>query len=964
MFRTIVNKKHKKKNYQFTPTHIKGQRQQKKSMVFRKNKLTKTFIKSLRIEVTRGNVPNLPSPIKTFLKNSGRMLNENSGRLIKITKANIKANTLQDGLEHPEIQNFEDGVMPGEVYPFLAERPGQYLILSGAEGEVRFHVPTERIAAWWASNRWRMMEDSERPLFKNGATLYRAQGVEGKKIKQSFRDGYEHCFYEPIIKMVKEKLKKYPKLKKGKNSKNHINKRSELNKILKYCEKHRNDGGVHQDMLQEIAIAINARIVIDFPFTGDKIDVKPNVNYNHSFKFNNISFNHLHACDNLRMDGKPEYVENIELTDDILYWKENKTGDILKAWRKDGAVLTSSEQSGNYYEFVKENSQYSLRSQTPISEFIEASCVYNNSMNLHTEKEIDLDKIYQMDEKKCYLQSKNTPFYNGLGIILTTFEVREFTLEEVKQNAGFYQLREVEYTRQFPDHIFEAEGRVMYSAEILYLASLNIKFRIVAGAYGEQGDTIDDIDLHKYFDDEDKSYRKAVGRFNCVPKHDTFKMKSTEGDYYKHLVYLANRCDDKERTRVFCTKEGVYDIVTPAKPKCHYSTITSMILSYARIRMIEFVRTSMNWSNVLRINTDGVYLRNNLPKETDTMRYKPIELKSNETFFAAGTYLVFHNPYYQNATSKNKKQINYYKGAGGSGKTETLCTDKTNVALCVFSPTWKLVKHIKDKYPVNCSTWAKLKEETQKGQSLKRVIKNYNVWAFDEVSMMSNEFKNYIIDLAKKHNKKIIFMGDVGYQLPCFGEGETPFTNDGIEHTVPFTHNYRFYPGDDIRRIAKHLRQMMRDKYLFKSQLKWTLKQDNIKIQKYEDIKPTVNDMIITSTKKNINGFNTKYKNGIPELIGWNEGKTEYDNYNKYKKKWYIKANSSKYKNQEIVIQNTKPDTQCVEQYAFTIHSVQGETISPPNRLYIDVRRMWAREHLYTAISRARSLKQIIFIVD
>ena len=85
---------------------------------------------------------------------------------------------------------------------------------------------------------------------------------------------------------------------------------------------------------------------------------------------------------------------------------------------------------------------------------------------------------------------------------------------------------------------------------------------------------------------------------------------------------------------------------------------------------------------------------------------------------------------------------------------------------------------------------------------------------------------------------------------------------------------------------------------------------------------------------------------------------------NKYKKKWSIKTNSSKYKNTEIVIQNTKPDTECVEQYAFTIHSVQGETISPPNRLYIDVRRMWANEHLYTAISRSRSLKQIIFIVD
>ena len=45
-------------------------------------------------------------------------------------------------------------------------------------------------------------------------------------------------------------------------------------------------------------------------------------------------------------------------------------------------------------------------------------------MNLHKEKKIDLNKLYQIDETKCYLQHKNTPYYNGLGVVLTDLQYR------------------------------------------------------------------------------------------------------------------------------------------------------------------------------------------------------------------------------------------------------------------------------------------------------------------------------------------------------------------------------------------------------------------------------------------------------------------------------------------------------------------------------------------------------------
>jgi len=945
----------KKTNNNILQFQISQNRTIKSVNVFSKKTLSKTFRSSLRKEVLRGNIPILHDRVKAQLNKEGKMLNEITGRLVKQNKRNAKKQYTQN--LYPPLATWEGEVTPETIYDVIKFYKGKYLILSDGTKQIRLFVPTTGLPNWWSGTRWRFMIDSETLVFQNGVSLYLAGDVEGSKIKQSFRDGYEHCLYVPIINKVIKMISKIPKKPRGENVKKNINRRSELNRILKYCMKRKNDGGVHQDKLQEIADAVKIRIVIQFPFTGDTIDVRPDGGYRHVFKFNNVSFNHLELADNLALSAT-EYVDEIKLTDEIFYWKESPQGGITKAWKKDGSVLATS-QGDTYHEFIKHHKQYSIKSQTPISEFIEKSCVYNNSMNLHNEKEIDLTKIYQLDETKCYLQHKTTPFYNGLGIILTTYEERPFTIEEVEKNAGFYLLSNVSYPNKFPRNIFNAEGRIMYSAEVLYLHSIGCWFEIVAGAYGEQGRNIDEIDLHEYFDDENKSYRIAIGRFNCVPKYDTFKMKAIETKFYEHLIHLSRKHQERENTRVFRCKKGVYDIVCPAKPKKHYSTITSIVLSYARIRMMKFIDDNLDVKDILRINCDGVYLRNNMCKETETMIYKKIELKDSSTFFVGGKYLHYDETYaHKDIVCENKKQINLYKGPGGTGKTHFVGNDKSTISLCVFSPTWKLAKYISDAYPVTCLTWAKLQSETQGGETLKQMIENYNVWAFDEVSMMSNEFKNYLIQLAKKHNKKIIFMGDVGFQLPCFGEGETPFTTERIEHIKEFIESYRFNKDDPIRPIAKHLRRMIVDDMSSRKQLEWLRSQENITIQKYDNIRPNVNDLIITSTKKNIVQFNKRYKKGIPAIF-----KCPLGEFVNYKKKWCIKTNSPKYKNTQIVINNKKPNTKCVEQYAYTIHSAQGETISPPNDLYIDCRRMWAIEHLYTAISRARSLKQIILII-
>ena len=43
-------------------------------------------------------------------------------------------------------------------------------------------------------------------------------------------------------------------------------------------------------------------------------------------------------------------------------------------------------------------------------------------------------------------------------------------------------------------------------------------------------------------------------------------------------------------------------------------------------------------------------------------------------------------------------------------------------------------------------------------------------------------------------------------------------------------------------------------------------------------------------------------------------------------KKYLIKGNTREFSNGEIIISDIKPDIKCIEKYAYTTHSIQGET--------------------------------------
>ena len=112
----------------------------------------------------------------------------------------------------------------------------------------------------------------------------------------------------------------------------------------------------------------------------------------------------------------------------------------------------------------------------------------------------------------------------------------------------------------------------------------------------------------------------------------------------------------------------------------------------------------------------------------------------------------------------------------------------------------------------------------------------------------------------------------------------------------------------------------------------------DIDIISADDIDYNVKDLIITKTNESKDVYTEKYKD---------------------LEKYVVLENTRDYSNGEIIY--SKPDKVRVEpRHAFTIHSIQGETAT--EKLFIDMNKMKSVRMLYTALSRAKYLNQIILI--
>ena len=286
------------------------------------------------------------------------------------------------------------------------------------------------------------------------------------------------------------------------------------------------------------------------------------------------------------------------------------------------------------------------------------------------------------------------------------------------------------------------------------------------------------------------------------------------------------------------------------------------------------------------------------------------------------------------------KKRDFYKtelwiGQGGNGKTHENLKDEGLVNAMYIAPSYKLASNKAQEYNVKADC---LKHITD-GRRTKDNYKFFSVLIIDEASMIAENERKQIFE---NYKGKIIFCGDIGYQLrPIKGKEIDINTFDNI---IEKKKNYRYIKGDKIIDLTKVLRHQIKNsfnKWIEKEPLMELLKLYDLDFVDFEQVKEqyTAKDMIITATNYRKDLFTETFKDI---------------------KKYYI-LQRTKGLNRGDIVEDEEIKAEKELRHGYTIHSIQGETIKTV--LYIDINKGMGLRSLYTAISRAKSIKNIKIII-
>lgn len=719
--------------------------------------------------------------------------------------------------------------------------------------------------------------------------------------------------------------------------------------------------GVPQDEISNICNDLHIDISISLPLQKENkfIDVKSNSKPLKKFNFINTKFNHI-DLDDILLENKfielKDYKDLIKIKrkldeDDKFYIYKMKNNKYTSIITNDGHYKLFNDFQDTINKFEIETGLNNCKicdvKDYELSKFVRDSCHYNCSLNFIDELRSSLveqneDKeIKHIDMAKAYANFKSCSFYSGfLG------KITDFRKTNKIMGIGLYQINNIDFSK-CDDKIRKLLLKlniyhnyyIYTSPELEFLKSLNVSFDIIAGCWGHSSLDFDFNEnmINKKDEDGASYYAKYCGFINSQFLNTNYYLKScfdynqildSYGDYYDGITYLEQ------------TKETLLTI--KKKNNYHLSHINSFITSYQRINLIEQLQ-EINFDDLIKINVDCIYYYNNENlKLKNVFRHKEFkECKLNDCDKSLiPLFEEIENYKYSNIIVDDNYKSKINLGCGGSGKTTKELRDDGLIKKLFCPPSWKLARNKEKEENINVSVWYYI--TTKDPEVRNKILNNYNVLIIDEVSMMTEETKKFILEEFKLC--KIIFCGDLGFQLPPINGEE--MTIKGIEKIEYFKNNYRC-KCPELLQLLNRCREMINDRksLFFINNYIINFFKDKKKIINLEKLKEIydINDMILSGT---------------------NELKDAYSNLFKGKfanKKFYITSNSRYYSNGEILITNEKPlGVSSDERYCYTTHSIQGETAY--DKVFIDISKMFDERMFYTALSRAMYLEQIYLI--
>jgi TusA-related sulfurtransferase len=671
------------------------------------------------------------------------------------------------------------------------------------------------------------------------------------------------------------------------------------------------------------------------------------------FKFINTRINHVNEI----VSDTSKFIKSIEITsvDDMetiyndytssgkfVTCNKNSTGEITKINTLENVYTYTDDYVKTVMEFEKNNNLNMFKldyvTDYEVCNFIDHSIHFNTVCQFSNKKDLDLEHI---DQKQAYTQFKKCSEYQGFLGKVTDF--RKCDKEFALNNIGIYQITNINFfddkMKQLNDKMFIYNDHVVYPSSDLLFLNKYATFDVIGGCYGIKTEFEFNEKMTNTKINGIPYYAKYTGSISSVNKYKNYYMKGTKEYFQNMLCNVDNTIityDEKtSHAQVSYKKEYI-------PYKCH---IASFILSYQRIHMLHQLM-QMDVNKIVRIVTDGIYYDDHVFEICETFREKEVDDIERLAYYNDASYYLsnivcIYNGKFNESMEHHK--INYYKGAGGTGKTYSILTNKGYIKPLYIAPSWKLARRMRKDFKCNVTVLARVIQDTEEMFFFKS---NFNVIIFDEVSQYTKNDRNIILKNFDKH--KIFFVGDIGFQLPP--ATEPVMTIHSKWHTKEFNKVYRFH-CDKLASLCEKLREFIsidKDKQLITNYVLNMYKDRCFNsIENYDHKK----DYILCSKNKcNVHHktcCNCDKKN---YALQWTEKF-------KHLEKYLVKANSSNFCNGDITFEKVPNSFLC---HAYSVHSVQGETME--NKIFIDMRNLFCPQMLYTAISRARKLSQLYFI--
>ncbi len=826
------------------------------------------------------------------------------------------------------------------------------------------NIPSKNFSKWWKDySRFGISPiqygNSDEILFINeiletdfggSIIIYKLEEKNTEKdeknfIKQFFKEhSISNCLLEPILKWAVE-CKNNAQSRPTYYRYNKI-----INDVNDYIKKYISSG-VPQDEIINICNKLQVDISISLPLQKENklLEVKSDKKALRTFNFINTKFNHIDlnevVYDNniIKLDNYEELEEiknNLIRNNQFFMYKMNndKYSSIITL---NGRYIVKNDMYEIFKNFEMETGLNNCKicdiENFELSKFVRDSCHYTGSMKFTNKINKDL-KICHIDMEKAYANFKKCNYYNGFLGKITDFRKTDKII-----GVGLYQIDNINFSKADEKikmlllklNIYH--NKYIYTSQELYfLRDNNITYDIICGCWGSVVDFEFNNDMLNNKNDEGTPYYSHYcGFINSQFLDTNYFIKCCDNyskilkcnDYYDAITYNKQ------------TKEAI--ITINKKNNYHLSHINAFITSYQRLNLLEQL-LEINFDKIIKVNLDGIYYYDCSVKLKNSFRHKEFDecLLFDYPNSLIPLFETINDYKYSNIEVDENFKSKINLGCGGSGKTTKELRDDGYVNKLFVPPSWKLARNKEKEEGVEVSVWYYI--TTKDPEIRNKILRKYNVLIIDEVSMMTDEMKKFILKEFKLC--KIVFCGDLGFQLPPINDKE--MTTQEIEKIEYFNNNYRC-KCPKLLDLLNECRKMIKDKkdlYFINNYIIKYFKKEN-RILNIEDLKKIydINDMILCGTN-NIKDYYTEiFKDKFNE------------------KKFYITSNNRHYSNGEILISNEKPvGVSSEERYSYTTHSIQGETAY--NKLFIDISKMFDERMFYTALSRAMFLEQIYLI--